>query len=67
MKEDGIEDFHLALFMLDNLGNPSGYFINNEDGRVFMDEDGFADEIADFTKMAKESLIRQRTASTVEP
>jgi hypothetical protein len=67
MKEDGIEDFHLALFMLDNLGNPHGYFINDEDGRVFKDDDGFADEIADFTKLAKESLIKQRTVSTVEP
>ncbi len=67
IKEEGIEDFYLALLMLDNLGNPHGYFINDEDGRVFMDDDGMADEIADFTKLAKESFTRQRTASTVEP
>jgi len=62
----GIEDFYLALFMLDNLGNPSGYFINNSEGRVFYDSDGLADEVASLPK--KETVLKSfpgRTVSTV--
>lgn len=36
---EGIFDLQVGLFMLDNKGNPSGYFIDNGKGRVFYDSD----------------------------
>jgi hypothetical protein len=63
---DGIEDFHLALFMLDNLGNPSGYFINNGEGRVFKDSDGMSDENSFPVKLADLKSLVGKTVSTVK-
>jgi hypothetical protein len=63
---DGIDDFHLALFMLDNLGNPSGYYINDGEGRVFQDEDGMSEKIDGLpTKYAKQKGIIEKTVSTI--
>ncbi len=36
-----------ALFMLDNMGNPQGVFIENGQGRIFKDEDGSVDLLED--------------------
>lgn len=45
MTLDGIEDFHYANFMINNYGNPSGYFIEEGEGRVGHDTDGFSQKI----------------------
>jgi hypothetical protein len=64
--ENGIDNFHLALFMLDNLGNPSGYYINDGEGRVFQDSDGFSEKIAGMpTKLARLKGIIEKTLTTV--
>lgn len=42
---DDIHDFHLALFMIDNFGNPSGSFIENGQGRVVIDSDTVSEKI----------------------
>ena len=39
MTDDGIKDFYFANWMLDNNGNESGYYIDEETGRVFIDND----------------------------
>jgi len=40
MGQSSVENMHAAGFMLDNNGNPSGYFIDDGQGRVFRDQDG---------------------------
>lgn len=40
--ETGIEDFHSALIMLDDYGDPYDYYIPVNTGRVFYDSDGLA-------------------------
>ncbi|HID39937.1 MAG TPA: hypothetical protein EYP36_10555 [Calditrichaeota bacterium] len=65
--DNGLQDFYLALLMLDNQGNPNGYYINNGDGRVFKDDDGLAEKIEGFTQLAKEAATKLKTASTVKP
>ena len=42
-QSDGLHDMNVALVMLDDLGNPSGYFITNGQGRVFSDSDGISE------------------------
>ena len=44
MTPDGIRDFQSAILMLDNFGNPSGYFIANNTGRLIVDGDGFSEK-----------------------
>ncbi|MCF6242102.1 MAG: hypothetical protein L3J74_12245 [Bacteroidales bacterium] len=51
---DGIKDFYFANFMLDNFGNPTGYWIENGQGRIVYDSDGFS-EVTDLIKSVKES------------
>lgn len=65
LQDDGIKDFHLALFMLDNLGNPNGYYINNGDGRIFNDSDGLAEKIDGFTRLSKQDVGDLLSASIV--
>ena len=48
---DGIKNLYFANFMLDNYGNTSGYWIENGDGRVIYDSDGFS-PITDLFKSA---------------
>jgi hypothetical protein len=43
MDGENIADFHIALFMLDDLGDPSNYFIENGEGRIFYDSDGISE------------------------
>jgi hypothetical protein len=51
----GIQDFYYALFMIDNRGNPSGHFIDNNQGRVFYDSDGMSEITSDiFLKKAND-------------
>ncbi len=42
--EDGVADMYFANFMLDNKGNPDGLWIEEGEGRVVYDEDGFSPE-----------------------
>lgn len=41
----GIKDLYFANFMLDNRGNPSGYWIEEGEGRVIFDSDGFSEQL----------------------
>ncbi len=66
LKDEGIQDFHLAIFMLDNLGNPNGYYIDNGDGRVFKDDDGLSEEIEGFIQLPKEAVKEFKSVSTVK-
>ncbi len=50
----GISDFYYANFMLNNYGNPSGYFIGNNTGRLIYDSDGTSEITSDLVlKSAK--------------
>lgn len=40
--DDGVQDLYFANFMIDNNGNPNGYWIGDGQGRVIYDEDGFS-------------------------
>ena len=42
MTATGIEDFYYANFMVDDKGDPLGDFIENGEGRVIYDSDGFS-------------------------
>lgn len=39
----GIENFYVSNFMIDNFGNPGFVFIQNGEGRVIYDQDGFSE------------------------
>lgn len=43
-KNNGIEDLFYANFMLDDGGDPNSVWIENGDGRVIYDEDGFSEK-----------------------
>jgi len=45
ISETGIKDFYFANFMLDNKGNPSNYWIEEGEGRVAFDSDGFSERL----------------------
>lgn len=42
LTDDGIRGTHLANFMVDDMGDVGGVWIENGEGRVFYDEDGFS-------------------------
>ncbi|MEA4917443.1 hypothetical protein [Proteiniphilum sp.] len=42
---DGIKDMYTALFMLDDKGDPYDEYIENGQGRLFWDSDGFSEKI----------------------
>lgn len=42
---NGIEDMHLAAFMIDDNGDPEDVWIENGEGRVIHDEDGFSEQL----------------------
>lgn len=42
---DGISDIQVALIMIDDNGDPGGFFIENNTGRVLTDGDGFSEEL----------------------
>jgi Divergent InlB B-repeat domain len=46
LRPDGVQELHVAFFMLDNHGNSSGYFIPNNTGRVAQDSDAFSERVA---------------------
>ncbi|MBK8566685.1 MAG: hypothetical protein IPN76_25990, partial [Saprospiraceae bacterium] len=43
LANDGIEALYFANFMIDNNGNPSGIWIEEGEGRVVYDQDGFSE------------------------
>lgn len=45
LTETGIKDLYFANFMLDNRGNPSGAWIEEGEGRVAFDSDGFSERL----------------------
>lgn len=51
MVEDGIENFYYANFMIEN--NESSYFIENGQGRVIYDSDGFSEKVSSLKVLDK--------------
>jgi len=50
---DGLHNMYVAILMLDDLGDPSGYFIENGQGRIFYDQDELSEPIVwDFLKQS---------------
>lgn len=45
MSEDGIEGLYMALFMIDDYGDPQNAFIEIGDGRLFYDEDAMSERM----------------------
>jgi hypothetical protein len=43
-----IKDLHVSFFMLNNYGNVSGYWIDNGQGRILYDTDGYSPEVSSF-------------------
>jgi hypothetical protein len=41
----GIKDLHQALFMIDDMGDPNKIWIENGQGRVVKDQDGFSERL----------------------
>ncbi|MBL7816115.1 MAG: hypothetical protein JNL70_13945 [Saprospiraceae bacterium] len=41
----GIKNFHTALFMLDDKGDPNDVWLENGEGRIFYDKDGFSEKL----------------------
>ncbi len=44
----GVNDLHIAVFMVDNYGNPKENWLPNGSGRVIKDSDGFSGTTAAF-------------------
>jgi len=51
LQDDGIKDFYYANFMIENDGGT--YFIENGQGRVIYDSDGFSDEVESLKSAGK--------------
>ncbi|HET8886862.1 MAG TPA: hypothetical protein VFM70_10975 [Salinimicrobium sp.] len=43
--EVGFLNFQMAVFMLDNNGNPGGVFIEDGQGRIFIDDNGLVEKL----------------------
>lgn len=43
--EDGIKDLQLSIFMVDDKGDPNDEYIENGEGRLIEDGDGFSEKI----------------------
>jgi len=52
LKDDGIQDFYYANFMLEN--NEGSYFIENGQGRVGYDSDGFSEKVDSLKSIEKD-------------
>ena len=53
LKEDGIKDFYYANFMIENNGGT--YYIENGQGRVIYDSDGFSDKVDNLKSLENDS------------
>jgi len=60
---DNLEDMHVAVFMLDDLGDPSNYFIENNQGRIFYESDFLAEPIEWF--FSKKAAVKKDDRPTV--
>ena len=58
LASDGIKKLYFANFMLDNNGNPNGYWIQDGEGRVIIDSDAFSEEVGDI-----EAVVKTKDAS----
>jgi hypothetical protein len=65
MTDGGINDFYYANFMIEN--NGSSYFIENGQGRVIYDSDGFSEEISSLKVLDKNNITKDlKTVSESE-
>ena len=52
---NGVKDMYYANFMLDNHGNPNGYYIDNNQGRLIYDGDGMSEITSDLGSKSTKS------------
>lgn len=52
MTSEGIKDFHIALFMIDDYGDPNDEYIPIVGGRLIYDSDGLSEIIPDIEEKA---------------
>jgi hypothetical protein len=45
LEDRGIRNLYVSLFMIDDRGDPEGNLIENGEGRLFRDEDGFSERV----------------------
>lgn len=50
LAEDGINNFHFAILMIDDYGDPNDVWIEENTGRLLYDEDGFSEIINSLKK-----------------
>ncbi len=55
--DNGIKNFYYANFMLDNNGNPNDVWIENGEGRVIYDSDGFSPTTSFKSSLVKSSSL----------
>ena len=55
--EDGIKDFYFSNFMLNDYGDPSDVWMENEQGRVFYDSDGISPIVENLQAKAIENEL----------
>ncbi|MEO0572729.1 MAG: hypothetical protein AAF039_13565 [Bacteroidota bacterium] len=63
---EGIANFEVAIIMLDNMGNPTGEFIDNGLGRRFLDSDGFSELLSDPSAIDYKVRSEKSEMSTLE-
>jgi hypothetical protein len=51
--EEGIDDLHIAVVMLNDFGDPNNQYIDIGDSRVFYDEDGISERTEDLKSIQK--------------
>lgn len=54
----GIRNFKYANFMLNNYGNPHGYFIKNGQGRIIYDQDSISPVLVEHTSIKLEKALK---------
>lgn len=63
---DGIENIIVALFMVDDKGDPNNYFIENGQGRIFKDADGFSESGVSFKHIFIKDKKRRSSPSLLK-
>ncbi len=61
LKDNGIENFKYANFMLDNHGNENNLWIENGHGRIIYDSDGFSER----TDISKSKQVNDNSVSAL--
>ena len=62
---DGIVDFEQTSIMLDNFGNPYNEYIENGEGRRFIDQDGFSELITNTVSKLKNTTGKEEMLTAI--